>query len=123
MLALAFWLLCAAAVIGGGLAVAYVRGLAAKPPPSAILVTHGLLGAASLGALLLALNRGLPWTGFGTAGFGPTAAILLALALALGLRVAWLTWLGRRPSELLVGSHAGLAIAGLVLVLTLVALR
>jgi hypothetical protein len=120
MLRLAFALLCAAASLGAGLAVRYLRGPHAKPLPAAIPAAHGVLGAASLGALLLALLHGLPRTGMGTAGFAPIAAGLLALALAFGLTLAWRR--GRPPAPVLVATHASVAIAGLVILLALVAL-
>lgn len=123
MLILALALLCAAAAIAGGLAVLYLRGPQAKAPPAPLLAAHAILGTASLAALILALHRGLPHSGMGTSGFGPTAAGLLALALAFGLLLARASSRRRRPGELLVGTHAGLAIAGLVVLLTLVALR
>jgi hypothetical protein len=122
MLVLAFALLCGAAAIGGGLAVLYLRGPQANPAPGALLAAHAALGAASLAALLFALARGLPHTGRGTAGFGPTAAALLALALVMGLLLAHASWRRQRPGELIVGLHAGLAIAGLVVLLALVAI-
>ena len=116
MLQLAFGLLCVAAASGGGLAIVYLRGRRLPPWTAAL---HGFLGAASLGMLLRAWHRGLPSHGMGTTGFGQTASVLLALALALGLSFA----LRRgRPAGALVGSHAALAIAALVLLLALVAL-
>ena len=121
MLSLTFVLLCCAAVVGGGLAILYLRGPQAPRPAGAIPIVHAALGATSLAALLLALGRGLPQTGMGTAGFGPTAAALLALALLFGLRLGWMGWRRRRPSEFLVFTHAGLAITGLVVLLALVA--
>jgi hypothetical protein len=122
MLVLAFVLLCAAAAIGGGLAVLYLRRPQAKPaPPAPVLATHAALGAASLAVLLVALGRGLPPTGIGAAGLGPTAAALLAMALAIGLLLAHASWRRRRPGEMLVGLHAGLAVAGLVVLLALIA--
>ncbi|HKS89278.1 MAG TPA: hypothetical protein VJR70_07565 [Stellaceae bacterium] len=121
MLGLAFWLVCAASAIGSGLAVAYLRRPQAKAPPLAILVAHAVLGAGGLVALLFALRRGVS-AGIGTAGFAPLAAVLLAMTLALGLALAGIAWCGRRPAEALVGTHAGLAIGGLVLLLALVAL-
>jgi hypothetical protein len=121
LLLLAFVLSCGAAALGGGLAIMYLRGPEARRPAAAIPIAHAAFGAASLAALLLALCRGLAQTGMGTAGFGPTAAALLALALCFGLRLAWLAWRRRRPSELLVFTHAGLAITGLVVLLALVA--
>lgn len=121
MLRVAVGLLCAAAASGGALAVVYLRGRETPRPPAALIAAHPTLGAAGLAVLILALWRGLPNTGMGTSGFGPTAAALLAPALLFGLRLAWMAWRRRRPSELLVFTHAGLAIAGLVLLLALVA--
>jgi hypothetical protein len=119
LLVLALVLLCGAAAIGGALGILYLRG---KPAPTAVLAIHAALGVASIIALRIAVRHGLPQMGMGTAGFAPTATVLLALALAFGLRIAWLGWHRRhRPSELLVFTHAGLAIGGLVLLLTLVA--
>lgn len=123
MLGLAFGLLCAAALIGGGLAIRYMRRPLGTPPPGAVLYAHAALGAASLAVLLLALTRGQPPAAMGTAGFGPAAAVLQAATLALGLLLARAAWRGRRPNELLVGTHAALAVAALVLLLTLLALR
>jgi hypothetical protein len=119
VLLLAFAILCGAAIIGSGLAVLYLRG---KPVPGVVLAVHAALGVASIIALRIALRGGLPQTGMGTAGFGRAATVLLALAFLIGLRIAWLGWRRRRPSELLVGAHALFAVAGLVLVLSLVAL-
>jgi hypothetical protein len=121
MLVLALYLLCGAATIGAILAIRYLKG-SAKPAIPIVPAVHAILGAASLTALIFALSRGLRHTGMGTAGFGPTAAVLLSLALALGVLLARASWRRKRPGELLVGAHAGLGIAGLVLLLTLVAL-
>ncbi|MGC2524752.1 MAG: hypothetical protein WA417_19290, partial [Stellaceae bacterium] len=58
----------------------------------------------------------------GTAGFRTTSAALLAAALLLGLVMARAAWRRRRPAGMLVGAHAGFAIAGLVLLLALLVL-
>ncbi|HTV87737.1 MAG TPA: hypothetical protein VME41_01865, partial [Stellaceae bacterium] len=121
MLLLAFVLSCGAAAVGGGLAVLYLQGPQAKRPAAGLLALHAGLGAASLAVLLTALRRGPPHTGMGTAGFGPTAASLLATALLFGLWLALLSWRRRRAGELLVFVHAGLAITGVVVLLALVA--
>lgn len=123
MLPAALALLAAAAMLGGGLAVRYFRGPAAKPPAAAVRAAHAALGAAGLAVLLLALRRGLPPTQMGTGGFAATAAVLLGFALLFGLRLAMLAWRRRRPSEGLVGAHAGLAVAALVLLLAVLTLR
>gem|GEM_PF-1541428 len=121
MLEFAFAILCAAVLIGAGLAVAFLRGPQAKPPHRAIPPVHGALGGAGLGALLVALRHGLPRTGMGTAGFGVIAAGLLGLAFALGLALGVARRYRRLPGAL-VGAHASLAIAGFVVLLTLIAL-
>lgn len=123
MLLLSFWLLCAAVLFGCGLLVLYLRGPTAAQPRAVWRAAHAAIGVASLVVLLAALWRGLPRpAGMGTGGFGMTAAALLALALGCGLLIARVGWRGRRPAELLVGLHAGIAIAGFTLLLTLVAL-
>lgn len=121
MLDLAFLLLCAAVLVGLGLAVAYLRGPQAKPPPRALPFVHGTLGGASLAALIAALRQGLPPTGMGTSGFGMIGAGLLGLALAFGLALG-LQGRYHRPPGAVVGVHASLAIAGFVVLLTLFAL-
>ena len=122
MLILAFALLCGAALFGAALAICYLAQTC-RAQPAVVPAAHGLAGAAGLAVLLLALHRGLPHTSLGTGGFGPIAAVLLALALAVGLATAPAAWRRRRPSGALVAAHAGLAIVGLVMLLTLVALR
>jgi hypothetical protein len=121
-LELAFGLLCVAVAIGGGLAIHFLRGPAMRRPPWPIPFVHGMLGAVGLAALLVALNRGLPASATGTAGFGPAAALLLGLALAVGLVIAFAAARRQRPAGLLVAIHASLAIAGFVVLWTLVSL-
>lgn len=123
MITLAFWIGCAAVLIGSILAMLYIRGPQARPAPWSVAAIHGALGAASLGALIAALRIGLPRTGMGTAGFGVIAAGLYTLALGLGLWLAFAAWRRRRPAGALVGAHAGVAIAGFVLLLALFALE
>jgi hypothetical protein len=123
MLMLAFTLLCGAALLGAALAIRYLAPASARPLPAALPLVHGVIGAAGLAFLFLALHRGLPESHFGTAGFGPTAAALLGLALAIGVATIPAAWRQRRPAGALVGAHAGFAIAGLVVLLTLLALR
>lgn len=123
MLTLAFALLCGAAMLGAALAIRCLAGSPARPMPAALPPMHGLSGAAGLGALILALCHGLPESDLGIAGFGPIAVALLGSALAFGLAMIPAAWRRRRPAGTLVAAHAGLAIAGLVVLLTLVALR
>ena len=110
----AFWLLTVAVVLGGSLALPYLR-TALRRLPWPLRVAHGVAGAAGLAVLLAVLRHGLPSSEMGTAGFGPAAALLLALALLLGLGIVF--W-RRRPPGVLVACHAGVAIAGFVVLWT-----
>ncbi len=83
---------------------------------------HGVLGAAGLVVLVVALSRGVPASGLGTAGFGPAAAVLFGIALALGISIALASFGRRRPAATLVGVHASLAIGGLVVLWALISL-
>ncbi len=110
---------------GGGralLAIPFLRGKEVRRAPWLVTLGHGLLGAAGFGVLLAALWNGVPASGMGTAGFAPAAAVLLALALALGMLIALASFRRGRPAALLVGVHASLAIAGLVVLWALVSL-
>ncbi|MDE2228208.1 MAG: hypothetical protein KGL11_04105 [Alphaproteobacteria bacterium] len=123
MIDLAFAIVVAAALMGTGLAVLYARGPAAKRPHAVIPLVHGALGAAGFVLLIAVLRHGLPATDTGTGDFGVIAGALFGLALAFGGLIAFAAWRGRRPAGLLVATHAGVAIAGFVVLLTLVVLR
>jgi hypothetical protein len=112
-------LLILAAALGAYLIACYFRR---RSSGRAVRLSHAGFGIAGLATLLLSLQAGGRASHMGTASFGPTAAVLLALALLLGLGLARTYWQRRRPNELLVGFHAGLAIAGLVLLLALAGL-
>src|SRR5215469_4102207 len=123
MLYLSFAILGAAALIGVGLAIFYLRGPSAPRLPSALPLVHGALAAAGLILLIVVLRHGLPPTDNGTAGFGLIAAGFFGVALVLGLLIAPVVWRGRRPAGLVVATHACVAIAGLVVLVALVALN
>jgi hypothetical protein len=114
----AFYILCAAVVIGTVLAIPYLRG-ASNRSPWPIGVAHGALGTAGLAALLPVLRRGLPPSAMGTAGLVSAAAMLLGGALLLGLVIGLRR---RRPAGVLVAVHASVAIAGFVVLWTVVSL-
>ena len=118
----AFDILCAAVALGAGLAIHYMRGPAVRRPAWPIGLAHGVIGAAGLAILIFALRRGLPPSAAGTTGFAPAAAALLALALVFGLVLAYAAARRRRPAGLLVAIHASLAIAGFVVLWTVVSL-
>jgi asparagine N-glycosylation enzyme membrane subunit Stt3 len=117
-LAFAFYLFCTAVAIGAGLALPYMRGRARRPPwPIGLL--HGALGAVGLSALLFVLRNGLPPSAMGTTGFAPAAAVLLGVALLLGLVIGLRR---RRPAGALVAVHASVAVAGFVVLWAVVSL-
>ena len=105
--------------IGGGLAIHFLRGPAVGRPPRPVLLGHGVLGIAGWALLLLALRRGIPPSAAGTTGFAPAAAVLLSVALLLGLAIGLRR---RRPAGLLVAVHASLAVAGFAVLWTVVSL-
>ena len=122
MIRIAFDVLVIAALMGAGLAALYLRGPNAPRPPLALPLVHGAFGAAGLTLLIVVLRHGLPPSDNGTGGFGVIAAGFFGLALAFGLLIAWIALRGRRPGGLVVATHASVAIAGLVVLLTLIAL-
>lgn len=82
---------------------------------------HGAAGAAGFGWLALALD-GAPPRGVstGAGSFGLIAAVLLGLGLLLGAAAFVARWRRRRPAMLLLGVHATLAVAGLVMLVAYV---
>ncbi len=78
-------------------------------------LVHGLLGL--LGFVLLLAGLGGPPRGTqsGAGSFGLIAAVLVGLALALGLVAVVARMLGRRAPVLVLGIHATIGIAGLVI--------
>ena len=114
----ALYVLGAAVVLGVGLAIHYLRGLASRPAWP-LRFAHAVFGAAGLAVALAALRRGSPPSAMGTAGFAAAAAVLLGLALLFGVGIVLLR---RRPPGVLIAIHAGLAVAGFVVLWTLVSL-
>jgi hypothetical protein len=115
---LALYILCAAVALGSALALPYL-GVTARRLPWLVRTVHGMLGTVALGTLLLALYRGLPPSAMGTAGFGPASAAFIGLALILGLAIVFFRV---RPPGVIVAFHAGLAIAGFVVLWAVVSL-
>jgi hypothetical protein len=122
MLDLAFALLSVAALIGAGLAVNFARGPTVRRSPAVIALVHAGLGIIGLILLVVVVRRGLPAIGNGTADFGSIAAGFFGIALLFGLLILLAAWRCRRPSGLLVATHASLAVAGIVMLLTRVTL-
>jgi hypothetical protein len=116
MLFLALALLSLAVLIGLAIGIRFLSD--GQLPSRAIGAVHGLLGASGLSVLILALVSGTA-TGdrYGTASFGPAAAILAALAALAGAGIALLGRGATRNIGFLIGAHASLAVAAYVLLL------
>jgi hypothetical protein len=116
MLSLALALLSLAVLIGVAIGIRFLGDR--RLPSRAIGAVHGLLGASGLSALILSLASGAG-TGdrYGTASFGPAAAILAALAALAGAGIALLGRRTPRSIGFLIGVHASLAITAYVLLL------
>lgn len=108
------------AAVGALLAIPFLRGRDVRRAHWAVTLGHGALGTAGLAVLVAALWQGVPASRMGTAGFGTTAALLLVLALALGVLIALISFGRRRPGAALIAVHASLAIAGIVVLWALV---
>ncbi len=119
MLSLALALLSLAVLIGVAIGIRFLGGR--RMPSRAIGAVHGLLGVSGLCVLVFALMSGAgAGDRYGTASFGPAAAILAALAALAGAGIALL---GRRTARgigFLIVVHASVAVAAYVLLLTYV---
>jgi hypothetical protein len=113
MLALAFWILAATVVLGSGLAFVHLR--AARLPPWPVGALHGVAGAVGLGVLILALQGPARGAEYGVAAFGPVAAVLAAMALAIGLIVLLLARRFKRATGLAIAVHSTIAVTAFVL--------
>jgi hypothetical protein len=76
---------------------------------------HGTLGLIGFIVLLLALRGPPRGTASGSASFGLIAAILIAAALLTAAAVPILRARGREVPTMILGIHATLAVAGLVM--------
>ncbi len=115
MFSLALLLLTGTAMLGSAAAVLFLNGKAAALRLRVVAPLHGLLGGAGLIVLLLALRGPPRGEGLGVAGFGQIAAVLLGMALLLGGTILLRRLLNRHLTDLIVGLHATIAIAGIVI--------
>lgn len=110
----AFAVLLIAAVLGGVLAVPHLRGGSTTPGWGGG-VLHGVTGCAGFVALLIALAGPPRGDAMGVGGFGRVAAMLLALALLVGLTIVLARLRRRRVPGLLIGIHAMVAVSAVVI--------
>ncbi|MDD2877566.1 MAG: hypothetical protein PHT60_09375 [Acidiphilium sp.] len=117
-----FGILVVAAALGGYLASGYLRDIPPSNVNRMIGVVHGAIGTLGFMGLVVALARPEPLATIGLRGFGRGAEVLLGLALGFGLLVVLASWQGKRPSGLVIGVHASVAITAIVLVSAIVVL-
>jgi hypothetical protein len=119
----AFWVLSAAVAVGAVLFAGHLG--AGKIPARAVGYGHAALGIAGFVLLVVALmHRQAMEDRYGIAVFAPVGAIFVAIALVLGLVIAFRQARSRRRRIRLpiVGAHATIAVTGYVLLLAYVAL-
>ncbi len=111
VLTLSLLLVCAGALMGLSLAV--LHGLGRRPPLWPGLV-HAATGLGGLGVLLAALGGPPRGVALGGAAFGSVAAAMLGAAALVGGVVLALKLRGTKPSVMLIGLHATVALFGVV---------
>lgn len=113
MVSAAVWVLTLAVAAGTGLALWHLRATDdAGRPPLGVGIGHGVVGAAGLVVLLLALRGPVRGVAAGVGSFGTLSAVLIGGALLTG---AALLLLKRKGAVMAI--HAGIAICGYVLLL------
>jgi hypothetical protein len=104
-----------AVLAGSWLAVLHLSGRGPDRTPWPIAALHAALALGGFGLLLLALAGPPRPAAGGTEGFGPAAAVLLALAALLGGGILLRFRYRRKTTTGLVGVHATLAVFGVVI--------
>jgi hypothetical protein len=99
-------------IAGSGLGLLFLRSGERRPR---IAVVHGLVGAAGLAMLLLALQGPRRGDAMGVGSFGTVAAVLFGIGIVFGL-------LGNRLKGLPLAVHATLAITAYTFFLAWVSL-
>lgn len=115
MLLLSFSLLLAAALLGTVLAALHLKSTREVSLPWPVRALHGTLGVAGFVTLLLSLGGPPRGEAMGVASFGRFAAVLLGLALLLGVSILRHLRRYRRLPILIGGVHATIAIGGIVI--------
>jgi hypothetical protein len=99
--------------LGTTLALLYLRGRRMW----FVAIVHGVVGAAGLALLVLALRGPRHGDAMGAGSFGSIAAVLFGVALAFGLSVPLLRTRSPRIGGVVIATHASVAITGFVLLL------
>jgi hypothetical protein len=114
MLPLSLSLLLIATLLGIALAALHLRREGRTRPGWQFGALHGSVGVVGLLTLLLALRGPPRGEAMGIEAFGRIAAVLLALAALAGLAMAVGFRRPRRVPGLVIGIHATIAVAGVV---------
>ena len=80
-------------------------------------ILHGLLGAAGFGLLIAALQGPRHGDAMGVGSFGIAASVLFGIALAFGPFISFVRKRTPRVADLLLATHATIAITAFVLFL------
>jgi hypothetical protein len=111
----AFIIVAVAVLLGSALGVMHLHSEGHTAPPRLLAALHGIFGIGGFGCLALALRgpaRGLDQA---IGAFGAIAAALIALTALLGVSFIATRLRERRPTGLLIGIHATLAVSGFVI--------
>jgi hypothetical protein len=115
MLDAALIALLVAVLFGSWLAVLHFDGRPPERAPWPLALTHALIALGGFALLAVALAGPPRGAADGTAAFGLTAAVLLAIAAAAGFGIFVRFRLRRKGANGLVGLHAALAVGGVVI--------
>ena len=115
MLSAALIVLLIAVLFGSWLAVLHFDGRPPERTPWPLALMHAGLALGGFALLAVALRGPARGVDQGMAAFGPTAAGLLAGAIALGLGIFIRFRLRKKGANALVGIHAALAVSAMVI--------
>ena len=101
-------------LLGCGLAIQVMRA-PGKAPSRLLASLHGVVALGSYGVLLAALMGPPHGVATGTQSFGLVAALLLLLAMVLGILALALHLIRKRMPGTAIGVHASVAIVGYVI--------
>ena len=115
MLNAALIILVIAVLFGSWLAVLHSAGRPAERTPLPLALMHAGLALGGLALLAVTLRGPARGADQGVAGFGVTAAGLLAVAAIIGAQIFVRFRLRKKSAGALIGVHAALAVSGVVI--------
>ena len=115
MLVAALIALVVAVLFGSWLAVLHFDGRQPARVPWALALVHAALAHCGFALLAFALQGPPRGADQGTGAFGLAAAVLFALAIAVGLAIFLRFRVAKKGASALVGIHATLAVSAIVI--------